>query len=132
MKHLKRIGLGILCTPVALIALFILFETVGMCVNHIATGIQTKRLKQNLEAAVDDITIIDAQSETGNASGTGNHVDSVSVVTFQSGKSLDALIGCMAAYYDFDEWLCRIDETDAGYQFYLNTPAPFADNIEGH
>lgn len=132
MKYLKRVGLGLLCAPFALIALFILFELFGMCVNHIATGVQTHQLQKHLAAEVDDLEILDVQSQTGNSSGTGNHVDSVSIVTFTSGKTCDELTDCMDAYYDFDMWLCRIDETDAGFQFYLNTRAPFADNIGGH
>lgn len=39
----------------------------------------------------------------------------------------------MSKYYVFDEWGCYVNKTDDGYcKIYINTPAPFADNIEGH
>lgn len=132
MKHVKRIAFGILCMPFVLIGLLILFELFGLCVNHIATARQTSRLKRDLTAAVDDINITDIYSETGNTSGTGNHVDMLSQISFTSGKSLDELQDLMDDAYAFDVWSCRIDETEAGYVFYLNRSAPFADNIQGH
>lgn len=103
-----------------------------MCVNHAATGRQTKELKSNLEKAIDDIRIIDVYSETGNTAGTGNHVDCLSIVNFSTNSPLKEVKEKMSGYYEWDEWSCFIEETEEGYLFYLNTPAPFADNIEGH
>ena len=132
MKHVKRIAIGIVCTPLILIAVWILFEIFGMCVNHIATSRQTSKLQHNLTTAVDDIEITDVYSETGNTGGTGNHVDMLSIVSFTSEKTQEELQNLMCDYYDFDMWCCRIDETENGYEFYLNQSAPFADNIQGH
>ncbi len=73
MKWLKRTGLALLLLPVIIIAVFILYEIFGMCVNHIATGRQTNKLQVNLEKEIPDIEIISVYSETGNTSGTGNH-----------------------------------------------------------
>ena len=135
MKNLKRIAIVIALVPcflVGLVVAYIAFEIFGMCVNHISTGMQTRKLEQNLTDAISDIKILDSYSETGNTSGTGNHVDSLSVVTFSSGKSLEEIHSSMAEYYEFSDWYCHIRETDAGFEFYLCTSAPFRDNIEGH
>ncbi|MCH5193933.1 MAG: hypothetical protein J1F11_08235 [Oscillospiraceae bacterium] len=132
MKYLKCIAIGIVSLPFILIGLIIVFNIFGMCVNHISTNMQTRKLEQHLTDTISDIKILDSYSETGNTSGTGNHVDSLSVVTFSSGKSLDEIRNCMAKYYEFNEWYCHITETDTGFKFYLCTSAPFSDNIEGH
>lgn len=132
MKHIKRIFIGIICLPFLLIGFLILFELLGMAVNHFATYQQTKELKSNLIEAVSDIEIIDVYSETGNTSGTGNHVDSLTIITFSSQQTLEEIQSRMKEYYEFNEWYCRIEETEERYVFYLNTSAPFTDNIEGH
>ena len=132
MKYLKRIAIGIVLLPFILIGLYIAFELFGMCVNHAHTNMQTRKMEKCLTDAIPDIKILDSYSETGNTSGTGNHVDSLSVVTFSSGKSLDEIHSSMAEYYEFSDWYCHISETDTGFEFYLCTSAPFRDNIEGH
>lgn len=133
MKYLKRIGLALLYLPLLLIALIILFEIFGMCVNHIATNRQTSELKKHLEKEISDIEIVDVYSETGNTSGTGNHVDCVSSITFSTEMQEFEIKQVMSEYYEFDEWCCYVNKTDDGnYLFYLNTSAPFSDNIEGH
>ncbi|MBQ1433031.1 MAG: hypothetical protein IIZ09_08055, partial [Ruminococcus sp.] len=65
MKTLKRIGIGIIILPFALIGLYILYELVGYAVNHISTDRQTSRLQKDLTAAVQDIDVISAESWTG-------------------------------------------------------------------
>lgn len=133
MKLIKRTGLALLFLPVILILIFILYEFIGMCVNHSATRQQTMKLRTNLENAILDITIVDVYSETGNTSGTGNHVDCLSAVTFSTKMQESEIKNSMSEYYEFDEWSCYIDKTDDGnYLFYLNVPAPFENNIEGH
>lgn len=132
-KWLKRIGLIILCLPVMLVILFAVYEIFGMCVNHIATGRQTDRLQTNLEHEIPDIEIISVYSETGNTSGTGNHVDCLSSIEFLTEMKEDEIRECMSEYYEIDQWSCSLNKTEEGYYlFYLNTTAPFADNIEGH
>ena len=71
-------------------------------------------------------------SETGNTSGTGNHVDCLSVITFSSKQSLAEIKDCMSEYYVWDDGCFVEEKEDGSYQFYLNTSAPFPDNIEGH
>lgn len=128
MKLIKRTGLAILFLPVILILIFSLYEFIGMCVNHSATRQQT-----NLENEIPDITIVDVYSETGNTSGTGNHVDCLSAVTFSTQMQESEIKNSMSEYYEFNEWSCYLDKTDGGnYLFYLNVPAPFENNIEGH
>ena len=133
MKWLKRTGLIILCLPFLLIISFILYEIFGMCINHLATKQQTDQLQTNLENQISDIEIRNIYSETGNTSGTGNHVNCLSSITFSTQMQESEIKNSMSKYYTFDEWSCYVTKTDDGdYLFYLNTSAPFADNIEGH
>ena len=133
MKWLKRIGIGFLFLPVFLIAFWVLYEIFGMCVNHIATKQQTEQLQAHLEQEIPDIEIINVYSETGNTTGTGNHADCLSSIIFSTQMQVPKLQEQLSKYYTFDDWSCCINTTEDGcYLFYLNTSAPFADNIEGH
>ncbi len=133
MKWLKRIGGIVLFLPILLIVAFILYEVFGMCVNHRATDQQTDTLQTRLESKIPDIEIVDIYSETGNTSGTGNHVDCLSSITFSTDLQIEEVEKIMAEYYTFDQIDCYLKETEEGYYLiYLNTSAPFADNIEGH
>ncbi len=133
MKRLKRIALAVVSLPLVLAGLLILYEALGMGVNHLATRRQTKQLIANLKAEVPDIELIDVYSETGNTSGTGNHVDCLSSVTFSTKMQRTDLENKLFQHYPYDERGCFLSQTEDGaYLFYLNTSAPFADNIEGH
>lgn len=133
MKWLKRTGLVLLSLPIILIIIVILYEIFGMCVNHIATKRQTDRLKMNLENEIPDIKFVKIYSETGNTSGTGNHVDCLSSIVFSTEMQEFEIENSMSEYYEFNEWSCYVDKTDDGnYLFYLNTSAPFKNNIAGH
>ena len=133
MKWLKRIGLGLLFSPVMLIVIFVLYEVFGMCANNISTNRQTKQLQAHLESEISDLQIINIYSKTGNTAGTGNHVDCLSSVTFSTQMPVSEIKDKMSKYYTFDEWSCYVSQTENGtYLFYLNTSAPFPNNIEGH
>lgn len=133
MKWLKRTGLIILCLPFLLLMCFILYEIFGMYINHLATKQQTDRLQINLENEISDIQIKNVYSETGNTSGTGNHVDCLSSIIFSTQMQEFEIKNRMAKYYAYDEGSCYLIKTEDGdYLFYFNTSAPFADNIEGH
>lgn len=133
MKWIKRIAVAAISLPVLLILAVILFEIFGMCVNHAATNRQTRKLQEHLTNEIPDIAILDVHSETGNTSGTGNHVDCVSLVTFTTAMDTSEVQEIMSKFYNFDEWYCFVERNDDGSLcFYLNMPAPFADNIEGH
>ena len=133
MKWLKRIGLGILFSPFMLIVIFVLYEVFGMCANNNQTNRQTKQLKAHLESEISDLQIINIYSKTGNTAGTGNHVDCLSSVTFSTQMPVSEIKDKMSKYYTFDEWSCYVSQTENGtYLFYLNTSAPFPNNIEGH
>ena len=133
MKWLKRIGLGILFSPFMLIVIFVLYEVFGMCANNISTNRQTKQLQAHLESEISDLQIINIYSKTGNTAGTGNHVDCLSSVTFSTQMPVSEIKDKMSKYYTFDEWSCYVSQTENGtYFFYLNTSAPFPNNIEGH
>ena len=119
--------------PIVLVVVWVLYEIFGMCINHIATKEQTNTLRRNLEREISDIDIISVYSETGNTSGTGNHVDCLSFIIFSTQMQETEIEDCMSKYYVFDEWSCYVNKTNDGYyKIYINTSAPFADNIEGH
>ena len=133
MKLVKRVGVVLLSLPIILIVIFILYEIFGMCINHIATKRQTDKLQINLENKILDIKIVDVYSETGNTSGTGNHVDCLSAIKFSTKMQEFEIENSISEYYEFNEWSCFVNRTDDGnYVFYLNASAPFKDNIEGH
>ncbi|MDE6064103.1 MAG: hypothetical protein K2G20_05920 [Lachnospiraceae bacterium] len=133
MKWLKRTGLVLLSLPIIVVTIFILYEIFGMCVNRIATRQQTNKLQVNLESEIPDIQIIKVYSETGNTAGTGNHVDCLSTILFSTEMQEFEIVNKMSKYYEFDDWNCYVYQTEDGnYLFYLNTSAPFVDNIEGH
>ena len=119
--------------PIELIVVWVLYEVFGMCINHITTKKQTNTLRMNLESEISDIEIISVYSETGNISGTGNHVECLSSIIFSTEMQETEIKNCMSEYYVFDEWSCYVNKTDDGYyKIYINTTAPFADNIAGH
>ncbi|XCP86516.1 hypothetical protein ABXS75_06895 [Roseburia hominis] len=133
MKWLKRFGIAILVLPIILLVILGGYEVFGMCINHIATQKQTHTLQMNLENEISDIEIVNAYSETGNTSGTGNHVDCLSSITFSTDMQKTEIEDCMSNYYVFDESSCYVNKTEDGYYvIYINTSAPFVDNIEGH
>lgn len=101
--------------------------------NHQATKRQTVRLQMNLEQEIPDSKILNVYSETGNISGTGNHVDCLSVITFSTELQEDEIERRLSEYYTFDGWSCYLEKSEEeGYQIFLITPAPFENNIEGH
>ncbi len=133
MKWLKKLGIAILTLPITLFVIWGLYEVFGMCINHIATKEQTNTLQMILENKISDIEIVSVHSETGNTSGTGNHVDCLSSVIFSTKMQETEIEDCLSEYYVFDEENCDVDQTADGYYIiYINTSAPFADNIEGH
>lgn len=133
MKWVKRFGIVMLSLPIALPVVWALYEIFGMYINHITTKEQTNTLRTNLESEISDIEIISVYSETGNTSGTGNHVECLSSITFSTEMRKTEIEECMSKYYVFDGWNYYLNKTDDGYYIiYINTSAPFADNIEGH
>lgn len=133
MKWLQRLGIVVILLPTMLITIFIIYEFFGMGVNHLATQRQTNTLQRNLEKEISDIEIVSIYSETGNTSGTSNHVDCLSSIIFSTQMQEAEIEACMSKYYTFDNFDCYVNRTDDGnYIFYLNTSAPFRDNIEGH
>ena len=119
--------------PIILIIVLVLYEVFGMCINHITTQKQTNTLQKNLENEISDIEIVSVYSETGNTSGTGNHVECLSSIVFSTEMQETEIEDCLSEYYVFDDWDCYVDKTEDGYYtIYVITSAPFADNIEGH
>lgn len=131
MKHLKRTFIVILLLPLILIFAYIIFEIFGMCVNHISTANQTNELQNILEDKIADIEFIEVHSETGNTSGTGNHVDCLLKITFSTEMQIDEINNILSEIYDNDDFILNKDE-NGNYKLKLCTFAPFWDNIEGH
>lgn len=133
MKWIKYICITIISLPFILIIFFVLYEIFGMYVNHYATHRQTRRLQANLEKEIEDIKIIDVYSYTGNISGTGNHVECLSVITFSTSVDENKINEIMSKHYNFGNQNCSLERTAEGiYSFRQETSAPFPDNIEGH
>lgn len=134
MKTIKKILIGAAAAPFVLVLLFVLFEILGMIVNHTATGIQTGLLRRDIKKAFPTSEIVSVESQTGNTSGTGNHVDCLTRITFTSDLPLSDVQSKLSDRYEWNEWYCYVEttETVGEYRFYLCTSAPFPDNIEGH
>ncbi|MBO4876875.1 MAG: hypothetical protein J5501_02585 [Ruminococcus sp.] len=130
MKTLKKVIIGIIAIPL----LLILLEISGMIVNHASTGIQTNRLRRDIVEAFPDTQIISVESETGNTSGTGNHVDCLTRITFSSDLSLSEVQDKLSSSYEWNDLNCYVNETanKGEYLFFLRKRAPFVNNIEGH
>lgn len=93
MKNiLKKIVIAVVLIPFVLIILFVAFEIMGAIVNSATTAKQTKQLKSNIEDMLQNSVVLDTYSETGNTSGTGNHVDMLSVVVFQTDDNIEQII----------------------------------------
>ena len=156
---MKRAGCGILCIPVILILLFIAYEIMGMIVNHVATGRQTDKLEKVISEQIPDAEIIDTYSETGNTSGTGNHVDMLSVIVVRTSEDLNTIKDKLKEFDieedEYDFWIETMESVESArqeddyrysfceelelpedlkncYMVYKNDSAPFTDNIEGH
>lgn len=158
MKKIKYIIRSIFFVFFLLIFGVIAFEIFGMVVNHSATLFQKSELKKTLKQEFSDVKILDDYSKTGNTSGTGNHVDMLTVVVFQTDEEFSVIQDKLSGRYDLDEWsfyVKKIDEMEQDrkedgytpyYYEYLDIPedtshcylvflcerAPFEDNIQGH
>lgn len=157
-KILKWIGVCIIALPLVAIIFWVGFEFIGAMVNSFATSKQTRQMQNNIRDTWQNVSIIDTYSETGNTSGTGNHVDMLSVVLFRVDADIDEVIDKMSAGYEFnatDCWIGKLDDAISFYQndsgcysflddmelpddtdhcfiFVRNQSAPFEDNIVGH
>jgi|GEM_PF-1187826 len=135
MKWIKKVALILLCAPFIFIALIVLYEIWGIYANQAETDKQTRDLQTNLQQEISDIAIKDVYSETGNTSGTGNHVDCLTIITFFTKTEESEIKTKMSRFYDFDERYgdCYIEKIEnCTYKFVLKKTAPFADNIAGH
>ncbi len=109
-------------------------ELAGIVVNQASTTMQTSKLRKEIAEVIPNTEIISAKSQTGNTTGTGNHVDCLSLVTFSSDLSISEVQDKLDDTYEWNDLNCYVEETDktGEYLFYLRKRAPFADNIIGH
>jgi hypothetical protein len=68
-KIFVGIGITIVSIPVLLLAFFVVIEVVRSIANHAATNKQTNVLTAYIEKSIEDASIIDTYSFTGNTSG---------------------------------------------------------------
>ena len=127
-KIFVGIGITIVSIPVLLLVLFVVIEVVGSIANHAATNKQTNELTAYIEKSIEDASIIDTYSFTGNTSGTGNHVECESMITFNSDMSEDDVNHIFEVRYKYRE----LEKKDGSYVITVYGDAPFPDNIEGH
>ena len=127
-KIFVGIGITIVSIPVLLLALFVVIEVVGSIANHAATNKQTNELTAYIEKSIEDASIIDTYSFTGNTSGTGNHVECESMITFNSDMSEDDVNHIFEVRYKYRE----LEKKDGSYVITVYGDAPFPDSIEGH
>ena len=127
-KIFVGIGITIVSIPVLLLALFVVIEVVGSIANHAATNKQTNELTAYIEKSIEDASIIDTYSFSGNTSGTGNHVECESMITFNSDMSEDDVNHIFEVRYKYRE----LEKKDGSYVITVYGDAPFPDNIEGH
>ena len=127
-KIILGIGITIVAIPVFLIALFIVIEIVGYIANHAATSKQTKELTTYIESSIEDASIIDTYSFTGNTSGTSNYVECKSKITFISDMAKEDVDRIFKARYMH----CELEKNDGTYIITVYGDVPFPDNIEGH
>ena len=124
-----EVGIGaIFAFPILLIALYIVIEMVGYVANHATTYMQTKGLTAYIEKSIEDVSIVDVYSFTGNTTGTGNHVECESKVTFNSDMSEDEVSQIFEKKYKYHV----LEKEDGSYVITVHGDAPFRDNIEGH
>ncbi len=132
-KTALRVTLGVLLTPLVPVGLIILWQLLGMAVNRAATAVQTARLEAALVECIDDIAILATERETGNAGGTGNHVDCLSRVRFATALDAPAVEAALADRYDSGSFGFRLhDHGDGTFTAEYITRAPFAGNLAGH
>lgn len=127
-KIFVGIGITIVSIPILLLVLFVVIEVVGSIANHAATNKQTNELTAYIEKSIEDASIIDTYSFTGNTSGTGNHVECESMITFNSDMSEDDVNHIFEVRYKYRE----LEKKDGSYVITVYGDAPFPDNIEGH
>lgn len=133
MKQLKKLFLAVVLLPALLLAGCAAWEVYGLCANHAATARQTQQLQAELARCIDDFELIEVYSETGNLSGTGNHVECASKITFSTNLTEDEIADAMAEYCAARHAGWGVGQTEDGaWWFYMDTSAPFPDNIEGH
>ena len=131
MKWLKGIGIAV-SSLIMLILAIIIFEIYGMYANDKAADLQTEKLKADLISKIPDIEIISVYSEAKNASGTGDHVECVSDITFSTEMTESEIERVMSEHYNSNNEYCRLSkEPDGSYSFYKETSAPFPKNIKG-
>lgn len=156
MKALKVTGITFLCIIIAAIALFVGYEVMGIIANEHAADKQEKALVGILESS--DADILDSYTFVGNSSGTGNHVDlltlfivraeDISVIEevlegayeetaafpleYFAVTPLSQATNSYDPYARFVEEMAMPEDMENCYLVSYCNSAPFSDNIVGH
>lgn len=135
LRVLLGIGITIAMIPSLMITHGIGYEIYGYLANHAATDKQTKALEKVIVTEIDGVQIKDVYSETGNTTGTSNHVDCLSRITFSSDKDQDHVSEILKKHYDCndeDYFTVTIKRENGIYIVTQISQAPYPYNIEGH
>lgn len=129
--------IAVITLPFVYIMQGIGFEIFGYFANHSATDKQTKELQAVIQREIEDVRITDVYSCTGNTTGTSNHVDCLSKITFSSKKDQEyiseiLLKNCEKCSNGREVFDLTIDFENGIYTVTQVSQAPFRDNIEGH
>ena len=156
MKALKVTGITFLCIIIAVIALFVGYEVVGIIANEHAADKQEKALVGILESS--DADILDSYTFVGNSSGTGNHVDLLTLFIVRAEDisvieevlegayeetaafpleyfaviPLSQVTNSYDPYARFVEEMAMPEDMENCYLVSYCNSAPFSDNIVGH
>ena len=141
IKKFLRVFLIVCITVTTLPFVYILqgigFEVFGYFANHSATDKQTKELQAVIQREIEDVRITDVYSCTGNTTGTSNHVDCLSKISFSSNKDQEyiseiLLKNCEKCCNGREVFDLVLDFENGVYTVTQVSQAPFRDNIEGH
>lgn len=142
-KALKITVKIILIIPISAIALFILWEILGIICNNIAGSRQTENVVELSETSFGEVC--DYDTFVGN-SGNGNHVDLVTTCIIGSDKTAEEITDELLKEYSFtlvypleeiaekSDGLEFPEDWQDGSYYYITiiNSAPFSDNIMGH
>lgn len=146
VRWLKISGIVILCLPLALAALLLLWEEFCSTVNNISGFFHTQNVL-NGYSNTRDIEVLGNVTFVGNTTGTGNHTEVRSTVLVRAESPLAVEYWTNGENYEIyplfhkvpeeklDRWDRELElpyESDSCYVVEVYGDVPFPDSIAGH
>lgn len=146
VRWLKISGIVILCLPLALAALLLLWEEFCSTVNNISGFFHTQNVL-NGYSNTRDIEVLGNVTFVGNTTGTGNHTEVRSTVLLRAESPLAVEYWTNGENYEIyplfhkvpeeklDRWDRELElpyESDGCYVVEVYGDVPFPDSIAGH